>query len=98
MRGLKYRADPDRELLPATRLIALPQAKPDLAVLTLDAIKPASAINGAAIAGGCVLACACDRRLIGPEALIGAAEVRVGVPFPVAALEIMRYACGNRAV
>jgi enoyl-CoA hydratase/carnithine racemase len=56
-----------------------------------------AAINGAAIAGGCVLACACDRRLIGPEAQIGAAEVRVGVPFPVAALEVMRYACGDHA-
>jgi enoyl-CoA hydratase/carnithine racemase len=56
-----------------------------------------AAINGAAIAGGCVLACACDRRLISPEAQIGASEVRVGVPFPVAALEVMRYACGGRA-
>jgi enoyl-CoA hydratase len=56
-----------------------------------------AAINGAAIAGGCVLACACDRRLISPEAPIGASEVRVGVPFPVAALEVMRYACGDRA-
>jgi enoyl-CoA hydratase len=56
-----------------------------------------AAINGAAIAGGCVLACACDRRLIGPEAQIGASEVRVGVPFPAAALEVMRYACGRHA-
>ena len=56
-----------------------------------------AAINGAAIAGGCVLACACDRRLIGPDAQIGASEVRVGVPFPVAALEVMRYACGDHA-
>lgn len=56
-----------------------------------------AAINGAAIAGGCVLACACDRRLIGPDAQIGATEVRVGVPFPVAALEVLRYACGRHA-
>lgn len=56
-----------------------------------------AAINGAAIAGGCVLACACDRRLISPDGQIGAAEVRVGVPFPVAALEVMRYACGRHA-
>jgi enoyl-CoA hydratase/carnithine racemase len=56
-----------------------------------------AAINGAAIAGGCVLACACDRRLISPSAQIGASEVRVGVPFPAAALEVMRYACGDRA-
>ncbi len=56
-----------------------------------------AAINGAAIAGGCVLACACDRRLIRPDARIGASEVRVGVPFPVAALEVLRYACGDHA-
>jgi enoyl-CoA hydratase len=56
-----------------------------------------AAINGAAIAGGCVLACACDRRLMSPDAQIGASEVRVGVPFPAAALEVMRYACGDRA-
>ena len=56
-----------------------------------------AAINGAAIAGGCVLACACDRRLITPDAQIGASEVRVGLPFPVAALEVMRYACGDSA-
>jgi len=56
-----------------------------------------AAINGAAIAGGCVLACACDRRLIGPDAQIGASEVRVGVQFPLVALEVMRYACGSHA-
>jgi enoyl-CoA hydratase/carnithine racemase len=56
-----------------------------------------AAINGAAIAGGCILACACDRRLISPNAQIGASEVRVGVAFPVAALEVMRYACGDYA-
>jgi enoyl-CoA hydratase/carnithine racemase len=56
-----------------------------------------AAINGAAIAGGCVLACAADRRLISPKAQIGATEVHVGVPFPVAALEVVRYACGDRA-
>jgi enoyl-CoA hydratase len=56
-----------------------------------------AAINGAAIAGGCVLGCACDRRLMSPDAQIGASEVRVGVPFPAAALEVMRYACGDHA-
>lgn len=56
-----------------------------------------AAINGAAIAGGCIVACACDRRLISPNAQIGASEVRVGVALPVAALEVMRYACGDDA-
>jgi enoyl-CoA hydratase/carnithine racemase len=56
-----------------------------------------AAINGAAIAGGCVLACACDRRLMAVQARIGASELRVGVPFPVAALEVLRHACGDHA-
>jgi enoyl-CoA hydratase len=56
-----------------------------------------AAINGAAIAGGCILACACDRRLMTDNgAPIGAIELLVGVPFPAAALEILRYACGDR--
>jgi enoyl-CoA hydratase len=52
-----------------------------------------AAINGHAIAGGCVLACAADRRLMARESgRIGITELLVGVPFPVVALEIMRYA------
>ncbi|HYR16862.1 MAG TPA: enoyl-CoA hydratase/isomerase family protein, partial [Mycobacterium sp.] len=52
-----------------------------------------AAINGHAIAGGCVLAMAADVRLMS-GGLIGLSEVAVGVPFPVAALEICRYAMG----
>src|SRR5215475_4432706 len=52
-----------------------------------------AAINGHAIAGGCVLAMAADIRLMS-SGLIGLSEVSVGVPFPVAALEICRYAMG----
>ena len=52
-----------------------------------------AAINGHAIAGGCVLAMAADVRLMS-TGLIGLSEVAVGVPFPVAALEICRYAMG----
>jgi enoyl-CoA hydratase len=52
-----------------------------------------AAINGHAVAGGCVLACAADRRVMGREAgRIGVTELLVGVPFPSAALEIMRCA------
>ena len=52
-----------------------------------------AAINGPAIAGGCVIAAACDRRLIskGP---IGLAELAVGAPFPTSAVEIMRLVLG----
>ena len=52
-----------------------------------------AAINGHAIAGGCVLACAADRRLMAsPGGRIGVTELLVGVPFPPAAMEIMRCA------
>ena len=52
-----------------------------------------AAINGHAIAGGCVLACACDRRLMARDAgRIGVTELLVGVPFPAIAMEIMRAA------
>jgi enoyl-CoA hydratase len=54
-----------------------------------------AAVNGPAIAGGCVLACACDRRVLAEGARIGATELLVGVPFPVSALEIIRHACGD---
>ncbi|MFI6391914.1 enoyl-CoA hydratase/isomerase family protein [Nonomuraea sp. NPDC050540] len=61
-----------------------------------DLGKPAvAAINGHAIAGGCVLAAACDHRVMatGPGT-IGVPELLVGVPFPEVALEIMRSALG----
>lgn len=50
-----------------------------------------AAVNGHAIAGGCVLACAADQRLMaaGP-ARIGVPELRVGVAFPGSVVEIMR--------
>jgi enoyl-CoA hydratase len=52
-----------------------------------------AAINGHAIAGGCVLACAADKRLMAQATgRIGVTELLVGVPFPAAALEIMRCA------
>jgi enoyl-CoA hydratase len=52
-----------------------------------------AAINGHAIAGGCVLACAADRRLMAREGgRIGVTELLVGVPFPPVAMEIMRDA------
>ena len=52
-----------------------------------------AAINGHAMAGGCVLACAADRRIMARDAgRIGVTELLVGVPFPAAAMEIMRRA------
>ncbi|MGN9847434.1 enoyl-CoA hydratase/isomerase family protein [Nonomuraea sp. H19] len=54
-----------------------------------------AAVNGHAIAGGCVLAAACDHRIMASgSGTIGVPELRVGVPFPHSALEIMRFALG----
>jgi enoyl-CoA hydratase len=52
-----------------------------------------AAVNGHALAGGCVLAAACDVRLMS-GGTIGLTELLVGVPFPVTPLEIMRFAVG----
>ena len=50
-----------------------------------------AAINGHAIAGGCILACACDYRVMAEGAgRIGTPELSVGVPFPSMAMEILR--------
>ena len=52
-----------------------------------------AAINGHAIAGGCVLACAADRRLMARDTVrMGITELLVGVVFPAVAMEIMRHA------
>ena len=50
-----------------------------------------AAVNGHAVAGGCILACACDYRVMAHGAgRIGTPELSVGVPFPSAAMEILR--------
>jgi enoyl-CoA hydratase len=66
-----------------------------LAMLTVfEHPKPVvAAVNGHALAGGCVLAAACDIRLMSAGA-IGLTELAVGAPFPTVPLEIMRHAVG----
>jgi len=55
-----------------------------------------AAVNGHAIAGGCILASACDHRIMNADSgRIGVTELLVGVPFPVAAMEILRFAVGT---
>jgi enoyl-CoA hydratase len=60
-----------------------------LAVLTFP--KPVvAAINGHAIAGGCILAGACDHRIMTEgNGRIGIPELAVGVPFPALPLQII---------
>jgi enoyl-CoA hydratase len=56
-----------------------------------------AAINGHAIAGGCVLACCADRRVMARSGgRIGVTELLVGVPFPALAFEILRFAVPRR--
>jgi enoyl-CoA hydratase len=55
-----------------------------------------AAVGGSAIAGGCVIVAAADHRIMS-AGTIGLTELLVGVPFPVAALEIVRHAVGQNA-
>lgn len=51
-----------------------------------------AALNGHTVAGGAILACACDHRLMAQgSGRIGVPEQRVGIPFPTLALEILRH-------
>ena len=55
------------------------------------------AVNGHAIAGGAVLACCGDRRIMARGiGRIGVTELLVGVPFPALAFEIVRFAVPPR--
>ena len=57
-----------------------------------------AAINGHAIAGGCVLACCADYRMMARGAgRIGVTELLVGLPFPALAFEVMRFVTGPRS-
>ena len=49
-----------------------------------------AAVNGHAIAGGCILAAACDHRImVEGSGRIGIPELAVGVPFPALPLQVM---------
>jgi enoyl-CoA hydratase len=52
-----------------------------------------AAANGHVIAGGCVILLACDVRLMAEgDGTIGLPELLVGVPFPAAGIEVVRFA------
>ncbi len=79
----------------ATELIAaLDRVLESFAGLEVPSV---AAINGHAIAGGFVLASACDVRLVSDAGgRLGLTELSVGVPFPPLALETVRTAIGER--
>lgn len=54
-----------------------------------------AAVNGAAIAGGCIVAAAADRRFMS-GGTIGLTEMAVGVPIPTVGIEIVRNVVGTR--
>jgi enoyl-CoA hydratase len=57
-----------------------------------------AALNGHALAGGCVVAAACDARVaVRGRGTVGVTELLVGVPYPTAAVEILRHAVGDPA-
>lgn len=49
-----------------------------------------AAVDGAALAGGAVLALASDHRLVSPAARLGLVEVPVGIPFPPPVVDLAR--------
>ena len=52
-----------------------------------------AAVNGHAMAGGWILACGCDYRVMAlGYGKVGTPELQVGVPFPAVPLETLRYA------
>ena len=56
-----------------------------------------AAVNGHAIAGGCILTCACDYKIgVNAALTIGVTELLVGVPFPAIALEIVRFSAAPK--
>ena len=58
-----------------------------------------AAVNGHAIAGGCVLACCADIRFMAAgTGRVGVPELLVGVPFPAMALAALRLATGDRGL
>jgi len=58
-----------------------------------------AAVNGHAIAGGCVIAACADYRVMADgESRIGLPELLVGVAFPAVALAAVRYATGDAGV
>lgn len=75
----------------------LPAFSAGLETLFLFPKPVVAAVNGHAIAGGCVFTCACDYRIMAQGAGgIGVPELLVGVPFPALALEVVRFGSASQ--
>jgi enoyl-CoA hydratase len=63
----------------------------------LGCVRPIITVaRGSAVAGGAILLCAGDHRLVGPDGKVGINEVALGLNFPTPALELVRCALGAR--
>jgi enoyl-CoA hydratase len=78
--------------------------RPFLAALSAGVLAPfrsatpvVAAVDGHAVAGGAVLAAGCDHAVCSDDerVRIGLSELAVGVPFPAAAIELMRHKLGR---
>ena len=59
----------------------------------------AAAITGHAVAGGCLLALACDLRVMATgRTRLGFAELNLGVPMPAGSLKMLRARLGSLAI
>ena len=75
----------------------LPRLSESLLRLFTLPLPVVAAMNGHALAGGFVLALACDHRVMAEgKGKVGLTELLVGVPFPAAALEIVRFQAPGR--
>ena len=57
-----------------------------------------TALNGHAVAGGLILALCGDERLVVADAKLGLTEVKVGIPYPVAAIEVVKAEVPRRII
>ena len=57
-----------------------------------------AAVNGHAIAGGLILALCADYRVGGGDGKLGLTELRAGIPYPLAAMTVVRAELAPRAV
>jgi enoyl-CoA hydratase len=96
-RGRSFSAGVDLKLIVDGGAAYVNEFLPALSLAMLNVFeypKPiVAAVNGHALAGGCVLAAACDFRVMA-GGTIGLTELAVGVPLPSVALEIMRHTVG----